>query len=47
MKISIPESDDPVIKAAADAFDDVALVPAKDLNEAAHLVNAGVVDIIL
>lgn len=44
MKISIPESDDPIIKAAADAFEDVSLVPAKDLNEAAHLVNAGVVD---
>lgn len=44
MKIVIPESDDPIIKEAADAYEDVSLVPAKDLKEAAALVNAGVVD---
>lgn len=44
MKISIPESDDPIIKEAASVYEDVSLVPAGDLNEAANLVNAGVVD---
>ena len=44
MKIVIPESDDPIIKEAADAYEDVSLVPAKNLKEAAALVNAGVMD---
>lgn len=44
MKIVIPESDDPIIKEAADACDKVAIVPAKDLQTATDLVNAGVVD---
>lgn len=44
MKIVIPESNDSVVKEAADAYEDVSLVPAKDLNEAAMLVNTGVVD---
>lgn len=44
MKIVIPESNDSVIKEAANAYEDVSLVPAKDLNEAAMLVNTGVVD---
>ncbi|MBQ6149706.1 hypothetical protein IJI86_01910 [Candidatus Saccharibacteria bacterium] len=44
MKIVIPESNDPIIKEAADIYEDVSLVPARDLNEAANLVNAGAVD---
>lgn len=44
MKIVTPESDDPIIKQAASAFEDVALVPAKDLGEAANLVSVGAVD---
>lgn len=44
MKIVIPEWDDPVIKDAVDTCEGASLVPARDLNEAAMLVNAGVVD---
>ncbi|MBQ3293439.1 hypothetical protein IJG93_04070 [Candidatus Saccharibacteria bacterium] len=44
MKIVIPESSDPIVKEAAETYEDVSLVPAKDLSEAASLVNAGVVD---
>lgn len=44
MKIVIPEWDDPIIKEAVSRCEDVSLVPAKDLNEAAMLVKAGVVD---
>ena len=44
MKIVIPESDDPIIREAADECDKVAIVPAKDLQTATDLVNAGVVD---
>ena len=44
MKIVIPESNDPIIKEAADAYEDVSLVPAKDLDEAANLVKVGAVD---
>lgn len=44
MKIVIPESDNPIIKEAAEACEDVAIVPAKDLQVAANLVKVGVVD---
>mgnify|MGYP002869376335 CR=1 FL=1 len=44
MKIVIPESEDSIVKEAASTIEDISLVPAKDLNEAANLVKVGAVD---
>lgn len=44
MKIVIPESESDIIKEAASAYPDVSLVPASSLQQAANLVNAGLVD---